>query len=1118
MSFQDARIIPTLFNIPLSHAHRNHRLIILPNGLTCFLVSDPSRDVAAAAMGVASGSHQDPLELPGLAHLCEHMLFMGTREFPGAATYFDTIVKAGGTCNAFTSGVRSTFVLQIPVTPIELQSDGEDSYNSILANFASFFKCPKFEASCMERELEIIDNEHQSNVNNVDKVMYHGLRLLARPTSPFSRFCTGNLATLKAQARQLKLPVRSLLMRHYEDNFVATNMRLVLMGPQSVNHLQKLAIAHFATVRTSTTIQRRVLFAHKRLSTHSNRGRSHGRITSSTTRLSDASCNSGGSASDVLAFDVCRVLYIRSNMATPRLRLCFPIEFAAIAPDCARRHVMRTYAKIWGALLGDESCGSLHQHLVQQGLTSSIYAYSLSPDLNTDCFIVEIGLTERGVRSGVRKVTQLVLSFIDNLDPDDLARYMTECRIIDKINFHFKAVLPEIMDEAEELSAVHDDLQPSDIVQGYHWAVASQEDFIKTTAAVLSPENLNLIVLSEKWDEALCASPQVDPYFGFEYRIFPLWNVSTFNPGIDVPARNRFVCFTEDAIDAAARSLAMRSSDSESPKYTTKDAFSILEPELLEFNSNMELWFKQDDFQASRAAVSTNIVLGALPTSCKSTLAIELICTLVGRHLVQRLYAAELVGYTWSILPNLNANNAISITVTGLANGIATVWKDIMSAFEHIEQNLTYKELMACRIVVRKQYERIECSGPVEHIKAGMQVLLERHVWNLPQRLELLEEMELEDLRAVAYCLTSLGERHTSTFVQGDLVPQDAFDLARAVVGVNAATPGSRVAFNCSLVIPPGNFALNEPAASDSQSNTVCVYIQIGKRDSLLNRVLAKTLSILWKATANTELRMKRKLGYSVYTGQRINTSTIGVFITVISGQHSCRHLSHQINDFLHCWLTDLQGNLTAADSCSYFEREILQPLLRNYDKPDVEGMGSPNTNYGLESVIGSGAKAAGDRYFQHKNLWGQIIDRTHRFGAVHGEEDVDPHCLRDLGPTQFLHHVTSIALPNSPARASITIMLQSKQRADLIRTQVTDYINAKHLQHIYSADDLDTIALSHQPELQMYKLAKANGARFTFMKKATRQALAAALSAPTDTTFGSLECVTVEQFHAKCS
>jgi protease AXL1 len=1118
MSFQDVRIIPTLFNIPLSHAHRNHRLIILPNGLTCLLMSDPSRDVAAAAMSVASGSHKDPLELPGLAHLCEHMLFMGTKEFPGAATYFDTIAKAGGTCNAFTSGVRSTFVLQIPITPIELQHDGEDSHNSVLANFASFFKCPKFDASYMERELEIIDNEHQSNVNNVDKVMYHGLRLLARPTSPFSRFCTGNLDTLKTQALKLKLPVRSLLVRHYEDNFVASNMRLVLMGPQSVNHLQKLAIAHFATVRTSTTIQQRVLFAHRHLSTHSDRRRSHRRSSCSTTRLTDASCNSGGNTSDDLTFDLCRVLHIRSNMATPRLRLCFPIEFAAIAPNCARRHVLRTYTKIWGALLGDESAGSLHQHFVQQGLTTSIYAYSLAPDHNTDCFIVEIGLTNRGARSGVRKVTQLLLSYIDNLDADELARYMVECCTIEKINFHFKAVLPELMDEAEELSAAHDDLQPSDIVQGYHWATGSQVDFTETTAAILTLANLNLIVLSETWDEGMCASLQVDPHFGFEYRLFPLWKVSTFNPCIGVPARNRFVCFTEDAIDAATRSLAMRSSDSDSPKYTTKDAFSILEPELLEFTSNTELWFKQDDLQASRAAVSTNIVLGALPTSCRSTLAIELICTLAGRRLVQRLYAAELVGYTWSILPNLNANNAISITVTGLADGIATVWREIMGTLEHIEQSLTYRELMASRIVVRKQYERIECSGPIDHIKAGMQILLERHVWSLHERLGLLEEMELKDLQAVAHCLTRLGERHTSTFVQGDLAPQDAFDLAQAVVGVNAATPGSHVAFNGSLLIPPGNFAVKEPAASDSQSNTVCVYIQIGTRESLLNRALAKTLSILWKATATVELRMKRNLGYSVYTGQQINTSTIGVFITVISGQHSCHHLSHQINDFLHCWLTDLQGNLTAADSCSYFEREILQPLLRNYDKLDVEGMGSPNTNYGLESVIGSGTKAAGDRFFQHKNLWGQIIDRTYRFGAVHGEEDVDPHCLIDLGPTQFLRHVMCTVLPNSPARASITIMLQSKQLADLVRKQVTDYISAKRLHHIYSASDLDTIALSHQPEIQMYKSAKANGARFTFMKKATRQALAAAMSAPTDTTFGDLEYVTVEQFHAKCT
>ncbi|KAF6174382.1 hypothetical protein GIB67_027853 [Kingdonia uniflora] len=38
--------------------------------------------VAAAALCVGMGSFSDPIEAQGLAHFLEHMLFMGSAEFP----------------------------------------------------------------------------------------------------------------------------------------------------------------------------------------------------------------------------------------------------------------------------------------------------------------------------------------------------------------------------------------------------------------------------------------------------------------------------------------------------------------------------------------------------------------------------------------------------------------------------------------------------------------------------------------------------------------------------------------------------------------------------------------------------------------------------------------------------------------------------------------------------------------------------------------------------------------------------------------------------------------------------------------------------------------------------
>ena len=50
------------------------------------LISDATADKAAAAMDVRVGSWGDPERFQGLAHFCEHMLFMGTKPYPSEVT------------------------------------------------------------------------------------------------------------------------------------------------------------------------------------------------------------------------------------------------------------------------------------------------------------------------------------------------------------------------------------------------------------------------------------------------------------------------------------------------------------------------------------------------------------------------------------------------------------------------------------------------------------------------------------------------------------------------------------------------------------------------------------------------------------------------------------------------------------------------------------------------------------------------------------------------------------------------------------------------------------------------------------------------------------------------
>ena len=75
------KLVRTYENIvKSSQDQRLYRGLLLDNQLKCLLISDPKTDRSAASVDVHSGYMVDPKEFPGLAHFCEHMLFMGSKK------------------------------------------------------------------------------------------------------------------------------------------------------------------------------------------------------------------------------------------------------------------------------------------------------------------------------------------------------------------------------------------------------------------------------------------------------------------------------------------------------------------------------------------------------------------------------------------------------------------------------------------------------------------------------------------------------------------------------------------------------------------------------------------------------------------------------------------------------------------------------------------------------------------------------------------------------------------------------------------------------------------------------------------------------------------------------
>ncbi|KAG1223664.1 hypothetical protein G6F68_020282 [Rhizopus microsporus] len=77
--------------------NREYRLLKLDNELQVLIISDPETDRASASLDVHVGSLSDPENLQGLAHFCEHLLFMGTKKYPKENDYYSYLSEHSGT-------------------------------------------------------------------------------------------------------------------------------------------------------------------------------------------------------------------------------------------------------------------------------------------------------------------------------------------------------------------------------------------------------------------------------------------------------------------------------------------------------------------------------------------------------------------------------------------------------------------------------------------------------------------------------------------------------------------------------------------------------------------------------------------------------------------------------------------------------------------------------------------------------------------------------------------------------------------------------------------------------------------------------------------------------------
>ena len=208
--------------------------------MTVLLVQDVESKTTAAAASVQVGAASDPI--PGLAHFCEHMCFLGSQAYPLENEYKEYLSQHGGQSNASTSMHTTVYKFEVlaPYAPKALDI------------FAHFFTDPLFTESGTAREVQAVDSENSKNlVSDLRRRLQIFKDVVRREhatedrDSPhyYQKFSTGNAQTLEHDN------IRELLLAFHRKHYRPERLTVVVAGPQSIDELEQMVVPVFRSMK-----------------------------------------------------------------------------------------------------------------------------------------------------------------------------------------------------------------------------------------------------------------------------------------------------------------------------------------------------------------------------------------------------------------------------------------------------------------------------------------------------------------------------------------------------------------------------------------------------------------------------------------------------------------------------------------------------------------------------------------------------------------------------------------------------------------------------------------------------------------------------------------------------
>ena len=733
-----------------------------------------------------------------------------------------------GHSNAFTALDDTNYFFEV----------GHDHLEGALDRFAQFFISPLFLDSCTDREIRAVDSENKKNLNNDKWRLYQLEKSLSNPDHPYSKFGTGNLITLQEEPMAKGLNIRDELLRFHHKYYSANVMRLVILGREPLDQLEKWVRTKFGMV--------------------SNRNLpapSHG-----TNIWSDSELKTH--------------YFVKPVKDIQELELTFPF------PDQQPLHASKPGVYL-SHLLGHEGEGSIYAYLKRKGWVQSLYA---SPDHITtgiDFFKVNMELTPEGVLN-YESIIEAVFRYLYILRSKAPEEWIwREIQTMAEAAFRFDEKAAPSSFTSHISGTMQQEFPPEWILSGPILLREFDAATISESLSSLRPDNFRFHLVSNtvpgNWDKK-------EKHYGTEYKLESLsdrlqkslqsMTNELIPQDLHLPHRNKFI---PDSLNVAKKSNAQ----------------PLKQPYLIQDSDRLRIWHKKDDrFWVPRVnsffTISSPISYTNADASAKSYLYVSL----VKDALKEYSYDALVAGLSYHLR---HVFEGIWLGFDGFNDKLSVLLNTVLEKMVTLEVDPARFAVLKDEYIRKLKNEAFK--PPVSQAIYYTQYMTSEILYTPEEKLAALEHLEASDVQEFIPRL--LAQVNIEALVHGNFKKDEALALSHAVDAALKGSPASRVPRR-SLELPKASHLIAAlPVPNEAEMNSgIDHYIAVGLTKDVYQRARLELFAQIVREPAFDQLRTKEQLGYLVWSGTRVGPTHMGFHVAIQSEQKP-QYLESRIDSFL---------------------------------------------------------------------------------------------------------------------------------------------------------------------------------------------------------------------------